>query len=508
MKARITGVLLCIGAFFLSMLLLLHLIENPLTKTPDVSGTPSDEGSSQGGDNTANVTTDVTSIEGVMSVAKETQAYFETVSGQLSTEKLSLSDMVVKWHNAALYLKERANDTAGAAYYTALSTAFSAFDEAKPVTPADFALTSSELLSAVGAAAVTEEGEPSGRYPDLDFSENGNVAATLLRFWLKEQKPTGSVTVTYGGEVAMGDYIGASTYQNLYAVDKAQSPLKALIPVFSTDDLSIVALNAPLTTYTVPEVAATEAFRGSAVEAYAKHLKDAGVDAVLLSTCRVHDFGDTGYADTKAVLAAAGLTVVEDSTPVYVNTPAGKVALLAFDLSTLGDVRYTEVPKSKIAEAKNAGARLVVTYFHAADSEKTTETLVNTLRDAAENGADLVLSSHSASMEGILLSQTNQAALVFSPGRLSYAADTSGERDTFLFRQSFALSADGEPATASERFIFAVDNHASDETAPFAPSLMLAAEDASRVQSTLLAALPNFKGRVADGDLTVVSIQK
>ncbi|MBQ2253166.1 MAG: hypothetical protein II328_04195 [Clostridia bacterium] len=36
MKARFAGVLLCVGAFVLSMLMLLQLIENPMTHTPDV----------------------------------------------------------------------------------------------------------------------------------------------------------------------------------------------------------------------------------------------------------------------------------------------------------------------------------------------------------------------------------------------------------------------------------------------------------------------------------------
>lgn len=511
MKARLSGVLLCIGAFVLSMLLLLHLIENPMTTVPEMGENPEstveDNPEDQEGDTpSTDVSTDVTSIEGVMAVAKETQNFFDTFATSLEVSADSLSSMLTKWHNAALYLEERANDKPGAALYTALETVFTEYTEALPTDAESFAQKTRQALDALIAVLIDEEGEASGRYPVLDTEENGNISLTLLRLWRASEKTPGSVTVTFGGEVAMGDYIGTSSYQETYAVEGARSPLRGLIPVFATDDLSIVSLGAPLTTYTVPEVPATEAFRGSAVEAYAKHLKDGGVDMVLLSTCHIRDFGETGYNDTKAALEKAGLTVVEDGTVTYFDTTAGKVAVIAHDLTAQGDVRYTEIPKAKITEAKQNGAVLVITYFHTAEAEETTAALANTLRDAAINGSDLVLASHEENIQGILLGgEEKTTSLVFSPGQLSYAAKTEAEKYSFLYQQSFSVSEDD--TADNSRLIYGVNNHSVGKKPTFAPTLMIGAQGSAPIRSTLSAALPNFQGRPAQGELTYINVE-
>lgn len=511
MKARFAGVLLCVGAFVLSMLMLLQLIENPMKHTPDVTPTPPpvttpDEGQDPSAD-TGDVSTDVTSIEGVMTVAKETQSFFDTFSTDVSASSDALPGMLTKWHNAALYLSSRAADKDGAALYTALEEAFEHYySDGLPKDAAAFSKQSRAVLTSLAEALIDEEGEPSGRYPTLDLKENGNVAMTLLRLWCAGRQETGKLTVTYGGEVAMGDYIGASSYQDVYAAEDATSPLKGLVPVFATDNLSMISLASPLTSYTVPEVPATEAFRGSSAEAYAKHLKNAGVDLVLLSTCHIKDFGDTGYADTKAALEKAGLVVAENETIAYFNTDAGKVAVVSYDMTSRGDVRFSEVPKAQMKEARDAGAVLVVAYFHTAEAAEVSANLANTMRDAAANGADLVLASHDENVQGILLGGEEQTSLVLSPGLLSYAAKTEGARDAFLFQQSFTVG-QGKEAEADARLVYALDNRSVGKKPTYAPKIRLSEQGISAVQSKLSAALPNFRGRVTEGDLTYVCIE-
>lgn len=506
MKARICGVLLCVVAFLLSMLLLLNLIENPMSQVPSLGdgNSVADSTPDGSGKEENNVSTNVTSIEGVMAVAKETQSFFTALATDANAKVEDLSQMKGKWHNAAVYLKERAADTKGAALYTALEGAFEQFTATMPVSAADFSAKANTALSAISEALI-EEKEPSGVYPKLSASENGEVAMTLLRLWRASQKRATTVTVTYGGEVAMGDYIGADSYHSVYAAEGATSPLKGLVPVFATDDISVITLNAPLTAYTVPEVVASEAFRGAAADIYAKHLKDAGVDVVVLSACHMKDFGETGYQDTKTALEQAGLTVVEDGAVVYFNTPAGKIAILAFDLTKIGDIRYTEIPKAKITEAKTGGAIHTLVYFHGAETKETTAAFANTLRDAAASGASLVFASHEENIQGILLGGEEKTSLVLSPGELSYAAKSEGGRDAFLFQQT--LGTKDQPVEAN-RILYSVDNHKGDATSPFAPSIRLDASFASKLQSALVGALPNFQGRVTEGDLFVLNIQK
>ncbi|MBQ2253165.1 MAG: CapA family protein [Clostridia bacterium] len=442
-----------------------------------------------------------------MAVAKETQSFFDTFSTDVSASSDALPGMLTKWHNAALYLSERAADQDGAALYTALEESFERYYSTElPKDAAAFSKQSRAVLTSLAETLIDEEGAPSGRYPALDLKENGSVAMTLLRLWRNSERETGKLTVTYGGEVAMGDYIGASSYQDIYAAEGAKSPLKGLVPVFATDDLSMISLSSPLTSYTVPEVPATEAFRGSSAEAYAKHLKNAGVDLVLLSTCHIKDFGETGYADTKAALEKAGLAVAENETIAYFNTDAGKIAVVSYDLTERGDVRFSEVPKAQMKEARDAGAVLVVAYFHTAEAEEVSASLANTMRDAAANGADLVLASHDEAMQGILLGGEKETSLVLSPGLLSYAAKTEGGRDAFLFQQSFSVG-QGKQAKAHERLVFAVNNQSVGKNPTYAPTIRLSEQGISAVQSKLTSALPNFRGRVTKGDLTYVCIE-
>lgn len=512
MKARLTGVFLCIGAFVLSMIMLLNLIKEPAAQIPDIGDdkppvtdpTTPDEGEDAP---VPGVATDVTSIEGVMSVAKETQVFFDAMATDAAVSVEDMDEMLVKWENAALYLKERAADSQGAALYTTLASVFDNYTAELPKDSSDFATKLSGALSTLSSAAIEETGEKTGRYPTLDADPNGNVAMTLLRLWQAGATTAGSVTVTYGGEVAMGDYLSASTYQEIYATEDAKSPLKGLVPLFATDDVSIVSLSAPLTSYTNPDVAASEAFRGSFAETYAKHLKNAGVDVVLLSTCHVKDFGDTGYADTKAALEKAGLTVAEEGAVTYFNTTAGKVAVLAYDMSEKGDVRYSEVPKAQIKEARDAGAVLVLTYFHGTEEKEVSAAFANTLRDAADNGSDLVLSSHAANIQGILLRGEEKIPLLFSPGHLSCGAESDTNGDTYLYRESFSV-VEGDEVDRS-RYIYAVNNHSTGEKPNYAATIALSGKVAARVQSTLSAALPEFRQeeRVTSGDLTYVCVE-
>ena len=505
MKAKLTGIFLCIGAFILSMVLLMNLIENPMRKTPDFSpSSPSSEQGTGAPDEKGgeDVSSGVTSIEGVMSVAKETQEYFSALASDAVREVPTADAMCAKWHNAAVFLRSREADEAGALYYEALENAVKTYTGSLPATAAEFSEKAGAALNTLKAAAITEE-EPTGRYPAVSTSENGAFALSLARLWRAAQKSADSVTVSFGGEVAMGDFLGSSDYQNRYAVENAPNPLAALAPVFSTDDLSLVTLDSPLTTYTVPEVAATEAFRGSAVDVYAKHLKNAGVDVVSLASCHISDFGETGYNDTKTALEKAGLIVAEDGAITYVTLPAGKTAVITHNLVGKGGARFTEIPKAQIAEARQNGATFVVVYFHLG-AEEITAAMADTLRDAAANGANLVLSSHTDSIRGILLSEENKTPLLFSPGRLSYASSTSASRDAYLYSQKFTLSAEAG-VTAGERMVFALNNHCGDGNAP---TLYLDSENTGRIASTLSAALPTFEGRPAAGDLSVISISK
>ena len=509
MKARLTGVFLCIGAFVLSMLLLLQLFNQTINQGAVLGENTQDEvlPPVSGEDSYTDLSSEVKTLDDVKTLAVETQNYFSALATLGEAPSVELSAMIQKWHNAASVLKNDYADASGGAYYTALETAFSEYTSNPPTDVASFSEMTLSVLDALSVAQSAAQGDV-GRYPVLDLSEEGQVAMALLRLRNASENTASSITVTFGGEVALGDELGKDSYKEKYGLENAKNPLSGLIPVFATDDLTIVSLAAPLTAASSENASVKNAFRGASAETYALHLKQAGVDAVILSTCHIRDFGNVGYDDTVKALTDAGLKVVEEGVSAVVSTDAGKVAIHTFDLSR-HDVRRKDV-ESAVAETKEQSPILNVVYFHTSDEEGKLQANVNALRAAADAGADLVLSSHGAAPEGLLFRGEDQTALVLSPGQLSRAIPSErveGETLTFLYQQSFEI----ENAQVKEKTIpqlFAVNNHAFDEAAPYAPSLALKSATVQELSELLVGSPDGYEGRVTDGDVSFVSLSK
>lgn len=513
MKARLLSVLLCIGAFVLSMFLMMNMIETPLRTTPQVgegTGITDDDSDGDTDDGKSELVTDVSSVEGVKSVAKETVEFLETLA--FGREKSltfggSFKNLLTKWENAAAFL-QGAGDAAGAECYHTLAAVWREIQEKPFSDTAAFMARVPAFLARLSAATPQTT---DGLYPVLDTDANGTVSLAMLAACRLQNIKTDRIHVTFGGNVAMGDLIGSNHYEKLYAKEGAQSPLAGVSAVLGTDDLSIVSLDNALTTSTSSTVAVTDAFRGKFTETYATMLAEAGVDVVSLATCHVNDFGEAGYADTKNALESAGITVAEDGKIAYFEAPAGKVAILSYNLTGQPNVRYTAVPQAQIAEAREAGAVLCIVYFHMGNptnpdyNAAITAAMANTLRDAADNGADLVLCSHTNVIQGMLLRGDDpRTALCFSPGNLSYAesVDEGTSTDALLYAHSFVISAG--TAIPSERTAFCLNNNSVGAGATFAPALYLDTANVTRIGAALTAMHPNFEGHLTEGDLDLV----
>ena len=510
MKARLTGVFLCIVSFVLSMLLLLQLMNNAIQKAPDLGVSTPESQTVPVGDGNGTQTSPAVSVQSVnevKAIAKETNDYFAALATAVALPETELSAMIEKWNNAANYLSGEAADAAGGAYYSALSAALSDFSAAYPTDEAAFAQKVNAILLSLETASVKDAGDPD-RYPALDLTREGAFTRALLRLWNVSQNSERSITVTFGGEIAMGDLAGASTYMDKYGPKEdgtALNPLLGVVPVFAADDLTIVSLAGPLTTSQDKQVAA--AFRGSFTAAYASHLKNAGVDVVVLASCHMFDYGESGYEETVKALTDAGLKVVDVNAPSVISTDAGKVAVHAFDLSA-ATVKETDV-KSSIEKAKSESPILNVVYFHTANANNHTYTTALAMRAAADAGADLVLGSHGSEVEGMLFRGEKKTALVLSPGHLSYAVTPEVNKEvssSFLYQQTFTIENVQVSGSSTPR-VFAIDNHSADEELPYAPTLVLNRAKASAVCDAILATLRDYEGRVNEGDFSCVMFQ-
>ena len=515
MKSRLASVVLCVIAFILSLVLMLHLIELSGHTPPDVGdGTKTDptQVTDPVSDSTPeDVSVLVTSEDGVLALAKESRDFITRLAtGTDKNYTTALPKLIQKWQNAADYLSENKNP-AGAEVYRTLAEVFDTISSTPFADTADFNARMPGFLNALDTAyaGLTDQNEL--LFPMLDTGASGDCALACLSVFRQQIVKPGTITVTFTGEISMGDYLNKNDYYDKYA-ETGVNPLGGVSPVLLTDDISFAALDAPLTTSTEPTVAASAAFRGKKVDTYATYLKEAGFDVISLSGCHLRDFGDAGYEDTKTALEKAGLTVAENGKIAYFDAAAGKTAILSYNLIGQGDVRYTEVPKAQIAEARENGAKLVIVYFHTSSvsgDNQASAAMANTLRDAADNGADLVLCSHSPEWLGILEQEHDgvRTPLLLSPGPLSYGADlNAGTTRAYLVSQTFTMA--DSPAAPGTLRIFPIDNHSVGADKTCAPELFLDSETAQELANELYAALPEYAGRLTEGALNFVQITK
>ncbi len=139
------------------------------------------------------------------------------------------------------------------------------------------------------------------------------------------------VRLTFAGTCTVGSMLGSSTYGTfnyMLETEGAGYFLGALSEYFTRDDLTIAGCDVVLSDSDSLEAAeriVPEWYRGptSAAEIF----QSAGVDVLALDCFHAMDYGDAGYADTKAALEAAGLRWGDYGQAVYFDKSGISVAV-------------------------------------------------------------------------------------------------------------------------------------------------------------------------------------
>jgi len=223
-----------------------------------------------------------------------------------------------------------------------------------------------------------------------------------------------SLTVAAGGDVQgdrmVGKYIDAHG---------GAAALANVAPYLKAADLAFVNLEGPISDKGTKFAWKEYTFRSRL--ALMDGLTSAGIDLVSTANNHAVDCGTAGALDTIARLDKAGIAhagsgadVSAARSPAILDSPAGKVAVLAFtDKYAPGFAAGTDHPGvatigdgSKVVEAIQAAkqkAEYVVVFFHwgieyQSQIQSYQRTLAHRCIDA---GADLVLGSHPHVIEGI-----------------------------------------------------------------------------------------------------------
>ena len=371
--------------------------------------------------------------------------YQKTIRGL--SERLSKS---------ASFLKDELQDYHGAAYFTKLSEIFQDLIDNPFLDSKTFSERAKKILTELenaypsDAASAIDENDPQNPmyYPKFDTQTNGITTNALLAIYrMQYQENTGSILLTFGGNMFPGDTLlntdKSNSFKSISESTKLSYPLYTLSSILSTDTSSFANLAVPLTD-SIGNSTAAGSVKG--IPAYAKLLKNGGIDVVSISNSNILSFGDSGKADTIKALTDENLPFSDEGTISYIQTKLGSVAYISYDIieetTANAKVAYEEAPKQDIATAKEAGAKFIVVHFNWVNAEKNSwdpsMTQVLTARAAIDNGANLVFGSFPGAIEAI--EQYKGVSIVYCAGDLFKM--NSGNSTSFLFQQAFSLDND------------------------------------------------------------------
>lgn len=273
---------------------------------------------------------------------------------------------------------------------------------------------------------LTEDSLP----PDLVFSDDeytGRVTMTFL----------GDCTLG-GEEKARGSRLG---FGQRIAENGLSFPLHNMARLTASDDLTVVNLECVLTDRSLPKVEKEYNFSGPT--AYTEILSSAGVECVTLANNHSHDYGDAGYADTKAALEAAGICWFGTDAPaVWISDDGLMVGFVGVSWSLTGN-RYKQYLR-QVDRLKQAGCSAVITVMHVGTEysydppDRHQEQVVSR---AVENGSCLVIGHHPHVVQGVDV--IGGVPVVYSLGNCSFGGTTHAKDSDALAVQAVLSFEDG-----------------------------------------------------------------
>ena len=243
-------------------------------------------------------------------------------------------------------------------------------------------------------------------------------------------------------------YRGSSVaYQNVVTTDNLGYVFEKTIQYFEDDDFTMANFECALTNETT---AADKNFTFRAPPEYVDILTEGSVEFVTLGNNHVLDYGEQGYADTKATLDEAGIGYAgRDEYTVYETESGLKIGVYAvsFPEST------TQITNG-ISALKEAGAEFIIAAMHWGD-EGAYDVNSNQLtwgHAAVDAGADVVYGSHPHTLQPVEI--YNGHYIFYSMGNWSFGGNTNPrDKDTVIAKLEVTRDVDGTCSVTDMRLI-------------------------------------------------------
>ncbi len=251
-------------------------------------------------------------------------------------------------------------------------------------------------------------------------------------------------TVSFAGDCTLGTDENFDSSANFTAMVNKQNKdysyfLKNVKSIFEADDLTVVNFEGTLTNETNR---ADKKFAFKGPKAYTKILTSSSVEAASTANNHSHDYGNQSYTDTVDALNDAGIQSFGYDNIAYMDVKGTKVALIGtYELAEGVGIKDEMV--SKIKEAKENGAQVIIDYIHwGIEREATPDSDQRELGHAAiDAGATLVVGSHPHVIQGY--EQYNGRYIVYSMGNFCFGGNANPtDKDTWIFQQTFKIEGD------------------------------------------------------------------
>ncbi|GAA0864350.1 CapA family protein [Paraclostridium tenue] len=268
------------------------------------------------------------------------------------------------------------------------------------------------------------------------ITEENNKKNEVIENKVKKE----SVTISFAGDVTMGNYKGASYYGSFDHEFENQGQeysyfLKNVSDIFSKDDLTVLNLEGPLTTSDNAKIKKF-AFKGN--PSYVNILKSGDVEAVSIANNHSEDYNEEGMRQTKFILDENNIKYFGLGEKSIINVKGIKVGLLGYNgWPENYNKEFLDSMKNDIKNMKK-DADIVLPYFHWGTERKyyPDKEQIDFAHFAIDNGADAVLGSHPHVMQGI--EKYKGKYIAYSLSNFCFGGNKNPkDKDTFIYQQTF-----------------------------------------------------------------------
>lgn len=258
---------------------------------------------------------------------------------------------------------------------------------------------------------------------------------------VETQAPDQYMTFTFAGDCTLGCHTAHTHagYGFLLTVGEDYDyPFRNVKSWFENDDFTMVNLEGVLSDVG-SSAGARYSFRGP--ESYVNILTQNSVEAVTLANNHAYDYGETGYAATKAVLEENSVSYVEKNSSTVITLDNGMTVGIYATVYNSIDEEAT-IAGIKALKEQDLDLIIYAPHWGTEHSFDPTKEQIALGHAAIDAGANIVYGCHPHVLQPI--EEYNGGVIYYSLGNFSFGGNIyPGDYDTAIIQQEVILAGDG-----------------------------------------------------------------